>query len=1129
MAVALTVAFSGSGVAASRTVRVFVARADASPVAGARVEAHGWETTAERRDRLTSTSPLHKPLAIGRTGADGWVAMRVPDLPVIAFDVEGDEIAARRVSVARGEDRVVVVASRAHPRRGKLVWSGTGQRGLTLVWLCDDGAEIVRRSGAGGELNLPTLVEPDRCSVEVLGTRWTLEEERCDPRFADCVLHLAEGRGFDGQVTTLDRRTPVAAATVTAGEWRRATSDGVGRFSLRSFVPGRGEMVARKGSLVGVRSEYPPGERIAVQQGVTVRGQVVDARSRQPVDGARVTVGRGGFESTLTAGDGSFELGPGVIRPHEEWVLEVEHPAYFPWWNNVRLGAGSPLVIEIEPALVTGVVRDETGRPVSGALVQCRDSSSGSLSVPAADCGETIAGPDGRFRLFRRPHGYRGTNLGALKAGFAPARLELPVPQRGEAGAEPRTVAITMTRGVELSVQVEDETGRPVEGAEVAASSRVFPWGEPESGADDGSFAGRTDKTGRATLRLAPGSWSVAARASGFLASDAWCEVAPPAAVVSLRLLPAVGVNGRVMSADGAPVSGATVESPIGGPKAMTDAGGRFVLRGLETGVHQVLIDAGGVRTWRRVRAPAEDVTFMARPSGRVEGRVTDAATGKPIRRFQFRGESGEFFDPEGRFSLVPSWTGAQRLDVEAEGYQPGGIDVRVPEEGEVEANVALEPGCLVEGVVIGPDGPLRFGFNDFSLRVATAGDADHGSRSEAWSVYDDGSFSRWTVCGRLRMEVSHKRFRGVGLDVDTTTPGCHEIQLRPPLVVTGLVEDLDGRPIADATVSVPGPENGGPWARTTTQADGSFRLAEVPLDRFAVVAEAKGFEQSRIDDVDGSRDLRFRLARREAPAPAAVLTVRFVEPVRGVGAGWVKADKDERQVASCIFGTGSQRCRLELPVAGTITLRSTAVRHDPETSFRGWFRTELLTVEVKAGEEKEVDFHFGSIWIEPSVTLRGEGLPFALLAFSSLDPARRDKGEARAGAEGAVGRLGPLLPGTYEFVVDARELAGSYRLTREIRQSGLLELDLHPVVLRGTVRDAAGLPVRGAVVDLTVSGAKEARRVVAGVTGGFRFFDVAPGPAHLVVSAAGLESRALDLDVATPDPPLVEVVLSRQ
>lgn len=1122
----LSVAVSSAGGSRFRSVQVLVALADASPVAGATIAASAWETTTQRRDRLTSTSPLRKPLAAGLTGADGELALRVPDLPVVALDVEAEGIVPRRVSVPRGEDRVVIVVSAATPLRATLVWKGVGQEGVTLVWLCEDGAEIARRSGPGGELVLPVLLEPDRCSVEVLDPRWVLAGDGCQAERKTCLLRLAEAEVFDGRVVASDGETPVAGAAITMGECRRIQSNAQGRFTLRGFVDRSFDMIARRGAMVGVRSDNPPGERITLRPGVVIRGTVHDARNRRPVEGARVTVGRGGrggFESVLTGKDGSFAVGPGIANPHEAMWLEVEHPSFVPWRQQHWITGQPPIDVELEPALVVGVVRDEEGHPVAGAFVQCSSASYVAATVPVRDCGDSLTDGDGRFRLFARSSGFGGASLGVLRKGYAPTWARMPDRPEQESLDQPHEVTIALARGVEVPVQVADEAGQPVEGAEVDAGTSGAQRRLSVVGAAADSFTVRTDREGRVVLRLTEGDlWRVEARAPGFLSQDVYCQL-PRADVISLVLRRAVSVHGRVLSVDGVPVPEATVCLGMDGPLvAETDAGGRFHLRDLEPGVHRLGIDAGGVWTRRHVTAPAEDVTLTVRTLGRVAGRVTDAVTGKPVRRF--RVGLAERHDKEGRFSLNDRWPGPDRIEAEAEGYRPGGVDVVVPEEGEVNADIALQPGCLLEGIVFGPDDNLG---KEAKIHVSRIGPGGSSSQSDQWSTWSDGTFSRWTLCGRLRMEISHPSYRGATLDVDTTAGRSVEVRLRPPLTLNGTVEDGKGKSVAGARVWASMAESESTCAHSTTAEDGAFRLEGIPYDRVTLEVRASGFEKLRLKGVDGAEQVRLRLAPEDEKKPVAVLTARLLNPPGDVGVGLLAAFRDGKEVASAFYGKGSQRCRLELPVDGAIELRSRA-SVGLSGKGRGWVHAEPTTVSVRRGEEKEVDVRFGPVIIDLRVTANGAVLPYADVSVASIDPTARRGLEVELGADGSASGLGPLLPGSYEFVVSADELAAPYRLVHEIVQSGVVELDLQPVILRGAVLAPGGVPVTGAVVDLATSGAERARRVVTGSAGLFRFFDVAPGPTHLTVSAPGLETRTLELEVAPSGSPDVRIDLRR-
>ena len=79
---------------------------------------------------------------------------------------------------------------------------------------------------------------------------------------------------------------------------------------------------------------------------------------------------------------------------------------------------------------------------------------------------------------------------------------------------------------------------------------------------------------------------------------------------------------------------------------------------------------------------------------------------------------------------------------------------------------------------------------------------------------------------------------------------------------------------------------------------------------------------------------------------------------------------------------------------------------------------------------------------------------------------------------------------------------------------------------IEGTVKDPSGAAVAGAAVDISypVSGFK--RTTTTRADGGFRFTNVPFNPYHLVVTAAGFESYAADVDVRSVVPTPVQVSL---
>ena len=93
---------------------------------------------------------------------------------------------------------------------------------------------------------------------------------------------------------------------------------------------------------------------------------------------------------------------------------------------------------------------------------------------------------------------------------------------------------------------------------------------------------------------------------------------------------------------------------------------------------------------------------------------------------------------------------------------------------------------------------------------------------------------------------------------------------------ISGIITDVDGKPIAGATVAIAG---GGP--STTTGADGSFKLA-VPTTNLVAEVTADGFTARQVPLIGAITPLELQLVlvRPAPPPPPAPVETRIIGAV---------------------------------------------------------------------------------------------------------------------------------------------------------------------------------------------------------------------------------------------------------
>lgn len=344
----------------------------------------------------------------------------------------------------------------------------------------------------------------------------------------------------------------------------------------------------------------------------TLRVEGSAAGGPPPVWATRLDAAGGFRLDGLPAGEVSVvvELDDGAVR----WT-EVALPTATPWTWCVR--RASPRAGR--------VLADEDGRPVAGATV---------VALPPRGTRPFTTTTDaaGRYRL---PDG-DATSVTVTAPGFAPARAPATDPP-GDL-ADVLLVRLGRVHGV-----VVRPDGAPVAGATVHLAES--PGDRRTTSGPDGRFRFDDVARGPRGVWVADRSWASRDAGTGPYGWDPF-EVDVPAGgaaePVSLVVVPAARLGGRVVDAVGAPAQATRVVAvsdghprvPVTGRSRPSD--GRFELDGLVPGVGY------RVRAWALEAPPALEVMasrtaedVVLRGDGRRDGlvglRVVDARSGAPV------------------------------------------------------------------------------------------------------------------------------------------------------------------------------------------------------------------------------------------------------------------------------------------------------------------------------------------------------------------------------------------------------------------------------------------------------------------------------------------------------------------
>jgi protocatechuate 3,4-dioxygenase beta subunit len=547
-----------------------------------------------------------------------------------------------------------------------------------------------------------------------------------------------EGRVYD------EGGQPVGGAIVSlagSGFWpaRSVQSQGDGRFRWPQIPAGIYELRISKGALVappieglildaGARRAF--GVRLA--RGWNLSGQVVDARTGDPVPGAEVTVATGalGLHTREIESDGrgrfAFE---GIVG--DEQTLYVDAEGYIIAGPVTQTIDSGPLIVRLQRAAhIAGRVVDERGRAIGGALVRAfgeRDtegpgpgtdtlgvtdgpvppiSSAGTASL--AFVGQATSAPDGSFSLGNlRPGPY---TVAASHEDFAPAGTEqLHV----GSGATLANVRIVMRPGAELAGRVVDERGRWLESIPVELRTPDERLPRMTVTSSDGSFSFRGVR-GEVTVTALP------------------YDLPPSRATVTIEdesrvtLELALGtslytMHGRIVDERGFGISGALITVSSNEPQtparrsAKSDADGTFSVPALPRPPYSLRAEHPAFSQARLSDVEeVEDVRVVMSTGVTFLGEVLDDWTGNGLANAQVRLDGATVLEtktrgdgtfvfrqlPTGTYDLTLSHadyeTQARRIVIEPPRY------VDRPQELET---VRLEPGGVLEGEVVDRNG----------------------------------------------------------------------------------------------------------------------------------------------------------------------------------------------------------------------------------------------------------------------------------------------------------------------------------------------------------------------------------------------------------------------------------------
>jgi hypothetical protein len=470
--------------------------------------------------------------------------------------------------------------------------------------------------------------------------------------------------------------------------------------------------------------------------------------------------------------------------------------------------------------------------------------------------------------------------------------------------------------------------------------------------------------------------------------------------------------------------------------------------------------------------------------------------------------------DEHGAFELHGLPRGQQVLVVNAEEHPELSQPVSLP---SAEVVVRLADGASVEGVVLGPKGPLE------GAQVQVLGAGRHGADAQAESDERGHFKASGLPVGEVEVLATAEGLvpsAPVQVHITEGQTAQVELHLAEGLTLSGMVVDDRGQPVPEATVEAY-PSSGSRGVRAslgstsaTAGADGHFHLSGLADVEYRVFAYSDGLSQATPSVAHaGDQGVQLKLSRGGRVTGRVVSTSG--QPIHRF-----QIDGQDFQSAD-----------------GAFTVRDVAPQ-TTEVVIEGEFQAKRVPVQVQPGESTDV----GKVVIDEGLQLRGrvltaDGRPAAGAQLTATpagedDPASDDidgQHNAVADAQGNF-TLAHLGNGAWEVVATA---AGGASRPRQVQPGGPpLELTLEAAgELHGRFTFSDGTPVTDGVVDVSVGTVTQQGRVYGGA---FKVSGVPAGTAKVVglalseryhqsVAQAEVElgpgqSAELDLS-AQPDP----------
>ena len=1030
---------------------------EGKPLAGATVRAWVAEPSHTYRQRLISSQPENEPFATATTDDAGAFSVDAKGNFAVDLRVEKTGRQPAAVEAVDGDEPLTVVLRPAASRKVRVTAGGKPLAGALVLF----GPHLMARTDSSGEA--PLLDE---------SVQWVVHPDYAiaRPTTAFGTTHnvvLQKGVALRGRV--VNAKGAGVKADLIIGGMPAGSSGDDGAFTIPRAPSNWTSIraVAGKEMAVAARTRAPQIEiRLGPARGVT--GTVREDGSGRPVAGARLTLGTGGdldgYEVTLSDAKGNFAFDGVASRGYS---LSARHPAYLIDPQQIAAGEPTDRALAARPmARLRGRVIDEARKPVAGAAVAA--AFTGPSTRPG---GVTDAA--GNFSL-RVPAATNPIAVTVTKRGYAAGTSPR---RRFKAGEIVSDIVITLQRGFPLQVKVVDRQRKPVAGAMVSAGS------EDEASrtlvACEDAFRDNcrlTGPDGTVAFRIIEGLYTITVGPYGDDKSIAPKRVAGQqltarSSPLLVEVDAGVAVSGKVVYADGTLVPDTTIEVRGGMLNNTREPApdGTFTIIGLGPGKYTVaaVTGDGNLSTPPQdVTAPAANVVLTMPRGGRIEGRVVERSTLRPVtdfvvapnRREQFlpRPQQGgkETHSDDGSFVLDNVAPGPTTLRVTARGYVPGTRgDIQVEEGRAVTGiEVQLERGAKLTGRVTADGKPVA--------GVIVRPVAITQSNLAPSSTFTDGD-GQYTLDGVPPGERTFE-FRKQGfitkrqsVEAASGNDSRLDVDLERGRELRGRVTDKSGAGIEGASISTFAPMGGGDNAQAVTTADGAFVLEGLGETRYNVQVRKSGYASTTERDVNLPQSAPLVITLDRGGTISGRVT--GLSPSE-LGSVFVNANNVEGSYASAQADSGGAFTLRGVP-EGRVMVSANVMGSQRRS------RPKAIMVENGSAPPVEINFEDG-FTVRGRVTFNGVAAASGSINFSPAAP-KVDQSGGYGRVNGGAYEVDGLAAGEYNVNVNSSD--GSWRGKYVVSGPGTFDIDVRGATLRGRVVNAdSGAPVSDASVGVS-------------------------------------------------------------